>query len=106
MNGLGIKFTHLACTMKRGLAAPRHSLHLSAVQVLSADLEVGLRTPLADSVDRGMLTMQQAAISTCRSSCWSALRICKMFVNTRVMRTNLRPFLQTTCSRIRVSATP
>ena len=67
MHGLGIGITHLAWTMESGLAAPRHSLHLSVVQVLSADLEVGLRAPLANGVDWGMLPMQQEAISTCRS---------------------------------------
>ena len=66
-NGLGTGIVHLAWTMKSGLAASRHKLHLSAVQVLSADLEVGLRTPLADGVDWGVLIMQQEAISTCRS---------------------------------------
>ena len=68
MSGLGIQITHLAWTVEGGLAAPRDSLHLSAVQVLSADLEIGIRAPLADGVDWWMLTMQQVAISTCWSS--------------------------------------
>ena len=46
---------YLPRTMEGGLASSWHDLHLSALQLLPADLEVSLCASLANGVDRLML---------------------------------------------------
>ncbi len=71
---------YLPRTMEGSLASSWHNLHLSALELLPADLEVGLCASLANGVDRLMLYTMEVfqcplLILQCTLVCSSAIKI-------------------------------
>lgn len=70
--------------MEGGLASSWHSFHLSAVQLLLADLEISLCASLANSVDGLML--YNTEVLQCRDACVPVTLSCSIKVATSNVR--------------------